>query len=285
MTRASLPSSDVLSVEFDGHVAVVWLDRPDARNAFAPDFWRDFPEMMDALSDDPGTRAVVIAARGPSFTVGIDLKAFGPALVSGGIDPASIDPSASEVTRRMALYRSIKDLQRTFSSIADCAKPVIAAVHGHCIGAGVDLITACDIRYASEDATFSVRETRLAMVADVGTLQRLPRIVDPGRVAEIVYTGRDFDAAEALAMGLVTRTAPSPDAVLALAREMAQHIAANSPLAVQGAKAVLKAGEDLSIQQHLDYVALWNSSFLTSRDLTEAAMAFIEKRDPDFAGQ
>jgi enoyl-CoA hydratase len=285
MTRTPLPASDVLSVEFDGHVAIVWLDRPDARNAFAPDFWADFPEVMDSISGDPDTRAVVIAARGPSFTVGIDLKAFGPAFVSGGVDPASLDPSASAVSARMALYRSIKAMQRTFSSIADCAKPVIAAVHGHCIGAGVDLITACDIRYASDDATFSVRETRLAMVADVGTLQRLPRIVDAGRVAEIVYTGRDFDAAEALEMGLVTRTATSADEVLSMAMDTARAVAANSPLAVQGAKAVLKAGEGLSVEQHLDYVALWNSSFFASRDLTEAAMAFLEKRDPDFTGQ
>jgi enoyl-CoA hydratase len=185
----------------------------------------------------------------------------------------------------MALYRSIKKMQRTFSAVAECPKPVIAAVHSHCIGAGVDLITACDIRYASEDAVFSVRETKLAMVADVGTLQRLPGIVDPGALAEMVYTGRDYPAAEAHAMGLVGRVFPDADAVHKAALEVAHEIAANSPLAVQGAKAVLRAGEGRTVEENLEYVALWNSSFLASNDFIEATMAFLQKRPPEFTGE
>lgn len=285
MQRSSIPSSNVISTQFDGHVAVVWLDRPEARNAMAPEFWEDFPRIIDALGDDPATRAIVIAAKGPSFTAGIDLKAFGPAFMSGGADPTTEDVPASEVGKRMALYRSIKKMQQTFSSIAECPKPVIAAVHSHCIGAGVDLITACDIRYASEDAVFSVRETKLAMVADVGTLQRLPQIVDPGALAEMVYTGRDYSAEEARAMGLVGRVFPDADAVHEAALEVAHEIAANSPLAVQGAKAVLRAGESRTVEENLDYVALWNSSFLASNDFIEATMAFLQKRPPEFTGE
>jgi enoyl-CoA hydratase len=285
MTRTGIPSSTVISVEFDGHVATVWLDRPEARNAFAPEFWQDFPRIIDALGADPETRAIVIAAKGPSFTAGIDLKAFGPAFMGGGADPDVGDQPTSDVGKRLALYASIKQMQRTFSSVAECPKPVIAAVHSHCIGAGVDLITACDIRYASEDAVFSVRETKIAMVADVGTLQRLPDIVDPGTLAEMVYTGRDYTAAEAHRIGLVGRVLPDADAVRATAIDVAHEIAANSPLAVQGAKAVLRAGEGRTVSEHLDYVALWNSAFLASNDFIEATMAFLQKRDPEFKGE
>lgn len=285
MTRAEVPTSDVLSVDLDGHVATVWLDRPDKRNAFAQNFWADLPDIMEALDKDDETRVVVIAAKGESFTVGIDLKAFGPALMNGGVDPQKDPQPTSEVGKRQALYQSIKDMQRTFSSIARCSKPVIAAIHGHCIGAGVDLITACDIRYASESSTFSVRETKIAMVADVGTLQRLPRIVDPGRVAEIIYTGKDFGANEAHEMGLVSRVFPDGTATRRAAHELAGEIAANSPLAVQGAKAVLSAGEGRSVDENLDYIALWNAAFIQSNDFVEAMMAFLQKRSPDFRGE
>ena len=184
------------------------------------------------------------------------------------------------------LFRSgIKKLQRTFSAIADCPKPVIAAIHGHCIGAGIDLITACDIRYASADATFSVRETKIAMVADVGTIQRLPAIVDPGAVAEIVFTGRDFDAQEAKDMRLVSRVFSDAESTYTAALALAGEIAANSPLAVQGAKAVLSAGEGRSAEENLDYVALWNAAFIQSNDFVEATMAFLQKRPPEFTGE
>lgn len=285
MTRADIPDSAVLSVEFDGHVATVWLDRAEQRNAFAQNFWVDLPEVMDALGRDNETRVVIVAARGDAFSVGIDLKAFGPIFMSGGVDPNLSPAPTSEVGKRRAMYEALKKMQRTFSSIADCPKPVIAAIHGYCIGAGIDLITACDIRYTSADATFSVRETKIAMVADVGTVQRLPQIIDPGRVAEIVYTGRDFGAEEAKDMGLVSRVFANAGATYRAAADIAGEIAANSPLAVQGAKAVLSAGQGRSVEENLDYVALWNTAFLHSNDFVEATMAFLEKRPPEFTGE
>lgn len=284
MSEPAPPSSEVVTVERREHIAVVWLDRPDKHNALGPAFWTDFPNIMDALSADRAVRAIVLAGRGPGFTVGLDLVAFGPAIMTGDIGALTDEQSESDVGRRWGTYHQIKRMQRTCTSIADNAKPVIAAIHGYCIGAGIDLTTACDIRLAAADAVFSVRETRIAMVADVGTLQRLPRIIDPGRVAELVYTGRDWDAAEAREMGYVTRVYPDGEAVVAAAIELATQIAANSPLAVQGSKAVLHAAERRAIDENLDYVALWNAAFLYSNDLGEAIRAFLEKRPPDFTG-
>jgi enoyl-CoA hydratase len=272
--------SDVLTIERDGSVATLWLDRPDKRNALGLEFWSDLPSVMEELGNDPAIRAVVIAGRGEAFTVGLDLFAFGPALASGEYGGGG----ATEAARRRGLLVRIKEMQQAISAVADCPKPVIAAVHGYCIGAGVDLITACDIRLAAADAVFSVRETKLAMVADVGTLQRLPRIVAPGTAAELIYTGRDFNAEEAEQMHLVSSVHADAAVVLAAAQATAREIAANSPLAVQGAKAVLRASEGRTVAESLDYVALWNATFLQSGDLMEAITAFLEKRDPHFRG-
>jgi enoyl-CoA hydratase len=284
MEPLALPESTVLTTERRDHVSILWLDRPEKRNALGPEFWSDLPGVMDALGEDPATRAIVVAGRGPAFTVGLDLVAFGPAIMGGDVAALTGGPSPSETAKRLNTYRQIKAMQRTFTSIAENRKPVIAAVHGYCIGAGVDLTTACDIRLAAEDAIFSVRETRIAMVADVGTLQRLPEIIDPGRVAELVYTGRDWDAAEAREIGFVSGVHMDAGAVVDAAVDLAEQIAANSPLAVQGAKAVLNAARRRRVEENLDYVALWNSAFLYSDDLGEAIRAFIEKRPPDFTG-
>ncbi len=274
---------DVVTIDKDGHIATVWFDRPDARNAFGPEFWFGLPDVIATLNEEDDVRVIVIAARGTAFTAGLDLKAFGPALVTGGLDPAA-EPPASPVAGRMGSYQLIKKMQRTFTALAESPKPIIAAVNGYCIGAGVELITACDIRYASEDAVFSVRETRLAMVADTGTMQRLPLIVEPGRAREIIFTGRDFDAAEALEIGLVSRVLPNHDAVVKHAMETARQIAANSPLAVQGAKHVLGKADGLTVEEQLDYIAVWNAAFINSSDLTEAISAYVEKRPPEFRG-
>ena len=273
-----------ISVERRDRVAIVWIDIPKRLNALAPPFWLEFPARIEELGSDDDVRAIVIAGRGRAFTVGLDLEAFGTSLASGNLDTEA-DPPGSAVAQRQGLRQLIKTLQHTISSVAECPKPVIAAVHGWCIGAGVDLITACDIRYAAANAKFSIRETKLAMVADVGTLQRLPRIIDPGSVAELAYTGRDFDAGEAASIGLVSKVLPDAEATLEAALETAALIAANSPLAVEGTKAILRAGDGRTVDEALDYVALWNAAFLQSDDLAEALAAFVEKRDPKFEGK
>jgi enoyl-CoA hydratase len=275
-------SSDVLAIEIDGHVATLWLDRAEKRNALGPSFWSDLPRAMAAIGADPELRAVVVAARGPHFSVGLDLVAM--AGLTGTAGPGNGKPPSMAARARSARIE-IQRLQASVTSVADCSVPVIAAIHGYCIGGGVDLAAACDIRLASADAIFSVREAKVAIVADLGSLQRLPRIIGQGHLAELAYTGKDITAARAEAIGLVNQVSADADAVVDDARALAAEIAANSPLAVQGTKAVLAAGEGQTVVEGLEYVATWNAGFLSSEDLTEAMTAFMEKRPAVFTGR
>jgi len=278
--------SPVLSIEKEEGVATLWLDRPEARNAMGVDLWRDLPRAMEAVGNDDDVRAVIIAAKGPHFSVGLDLKAMGTMLAGGGGEGHGGSGSpASMAARARAARANIFRLQDAVSAVARCPKPVIAAVHGYCIGGGVDLIAACDIRLASADAVFSVREAKIAIVADLGSLQRLPAIINAGHLAELAFTGKDISAERAKEIGLVNDVAADPDGVLKAARALATEIAANSPIAVQGTKAVLAANEGRTVAEGLDYVAVWNAGMLASDDLTEAVTAFMEKRPPEFTGR
>ncbi len=292
-----MPNSEVLSIERDDHVATLWLDRAEARNAMGPTFWTDLPLAIDELSTDRTVRAIVIAARGPHFSVGLDLKAMAGMLTGGdehsearpgeappGGNGSAHAPQPSMASRAVMARQGILRMQASVTSVAQCPKPVVAAIHGYCIGGGVDVVSACDIRVASADAIFSVRETKVAIVADLGSLQRLPRIIGKGHVAELALTGKDISAARAKEIGLVNDVLPDAGAALAAARQIATEIAANSPLAVLGTKAVLAACEDKSVTEGLDYVATWNAGFLSSNDLVEAMTAFMEKRPPQFTG-
>ena len=188
-------SSDVLTIEVDGHVATLWLDRPEKRNAMGLAFWADLPVAMAALGADPDVRAVVLAAKGPHFSVGLDLTAL--ADIAGGGGAGGDGPKPSVAARAARQRSEIIRLQASITAVADCPMPVIAAVQGWCIGGGVDLIAACDIRLASAEAQFSVREAKIAIVADVGSLQRLPAIIGKGHLAELAYTGKDISAERA----------------------------------------------------------------------------------------
>ncbi len=278
-------ASPVLSIEQEAAVATVWLDRAEARNAMGQDLWRDLPRAMTVVGTDSTVRAVVIAAKGPHFSVGLDLKEMGSALAGGGNSGGRGATAASMAARARAGHSQVLRLQDAISAVARCPKPVVAAVHGYCIGGGVDLIAACDIRLASADAVFSVREAKMAIVADLGSLQRLPAIIGPGHLAELAYTAKDITADRAKEIGLVNDVATDTEGVLKAARAMAAEIAANSPLAVQGTKAVLAANEGRTVAEGLDYVAVWNAGMLASDDLTEALTAFLEKRAPKFTGR
>ena len=267
-------------------VATLWLDRAEARNAMGLDLWRDLPLAMAVLSADTAVRAVVVAAEGPHFSVGLDLKAMGAMLTGGGGgDGAGGAGGSSPAARARSGRAEVLRLQDAITAVARCPKPVIAAVHGYCIGGGVDLIAACDIRLASVDAVFSVREAKMAIVADLGSLQRLPAIINAGHLAELAYTGKDISAERAKEIGLVNDLAPDVAGVHQAAQTLALEIAANSPLAVQGTKAVLTANEGRTVAEGLDYVATWNAGMLASDDLTEAVTAFMEKRPPQFTGR
>jgi enoyl-CoA hydratase len=280
MTAVDDFTSPVLSIDVDGQIATLWLDRPEARNAMGADMWADLPRACHALGEEPDVRVVVIAARGPHFSVGLDLKSMGGLLTGdGGGQPRS--PAAKARRARV----DVKHIQDSVTAVEQLALPVIAAVHGYCIGGGVDLIAACDIRLASADAVFSVREAKVAIVADLGSLQRLPRIISAGHLAELAFTGKDIPAARAREIGLVNDVYDDQAALMTAAYGLAGEIAANSPFAVQGTKAVLAANEGRTVAQGLEFVAVWNAGALESEDLTEAMTAFMEKRSPVFKGR
>ena len=274
-------SSSVLTIEISGHVATLWLDRPEKRNAMSHEMWSSFPAAIAAIEEDENVRAVIIAGRGKSFCVGIDLADLAPRDSNGEAGAAQISGATVNV-KQMKVTRAF---QGAITAIAECQLPVIAAVHSHCIGAGMDLVTACDIRLASNDAIFGVRETKIGIVADVGTLQRLPGIVTAGQVAELAYTGKDIDAARAEKIGLVNDLYEDADAVYAAAQTMAEEIAANAPLAVRGTKFILQQGENLTTEQSLLLNGLWTmTTTLNSNDLNEAMQAFMQKRPATFTG-
>lgn len=263
-----------LEIEKSGHVATLWLNRPEKLNALSEDMWADIPAAVRELDKDDNVRALIVAGRGNAFTVGIDVNML------ARIQPTGDSPAAGN----LELYRTIKRLQETVNCFADTAKPVIAAVHGYCLGAGANVISACDIRVASNDAVFSIRETKMGLVADIGALQRLPAIVGNGVTAEMAMTGGDYPAEWALQRGLVSEVYDDVDSLLTGARDLAGEIASNSPLVTQGIKRILQANDGRTIDQALDYMAQWNSSFLVSNDLMEALNAFMEKRHPDYTG-
>lgn len=266
------------SIETDGLVATLFLDNPDRRNAMGPEFFSELGPTIEKLDSDPAVRAVVLAAKGPHFSTGLDLMRMagelGPALADGGL-----------AKERNDLFKTIARLRQGFDAIANSNKPFIAAIHGLCIGGGLDLIAACDIRLASENAKIGLRETKIAIVADMGSLERLVGIIGKGHLREMALTGRDLDAARALRIGLVNDVYPDEAAVLSAARALAHEIAANAPLVVQGTKEVLRVGERHGEEAGLRYAALWNAAHLASFDLREAMSAFVEKRKPEFTGR
>jgi enoyl-CoA hydratase len=265
-------SEDPFIVEREGHVAWLVMNRPSKRNAMGLAFYKHLRDHMHRFDQDPDIRVVVIKGAGPSFTSGTDLTEAGGMIGDGAADG------------RERLRCRIAELQADITAIEKCRKPVIAAIHGHCIGGGVDLIAACDVRLAARDSLFSIRETRLGIIADVGTLQRLPYIIGHGWFRELALTGRDFGADEALQMGLVTRVCEDREALYTAARELADHIAACPPLTVQGVKEVILYSRDNGVFPGLAYVAQKNAAALPSGDLMEAIAALVEKRAPVFTG-
>lgn len=268
-----MTENKAIRVEMKGHVAWLSLCRPERRNAMGMAFFKELTEHFRCFDEDPDVRVVVVCAEGKSFTVGLDLMEAGALLAGKGAD------------EREALRKKILELQESNNAIERCRKPVIAAVHGHCIGGGVDLLSACDIRLASADAVFGIRETRIAIIADLGTLQRLPHIIGQGWFRELALTGRDFTAGEALQMGFVTRVCEDQKELIQVAGDLAKEVAGMAPLTVQGVKEVINYSRDNGVYPGLEYVAQKNAASLASEDLMEAFTAFMEKRDPVFRGK
>lgn len=270
----SAPQMTTISIRMEGAVAAVCLNRPDRSNALNETMWQELREAMCWADETPDVRVVILSGAGRNFCAGIDLAMLaGVAQVVAHPDPART---------REQLRRLILDLQDCLTSIEQCRKPVLAAIQGACIGGALDMVTACDMRYAAADAVFSVREVDVGMTADVGTLQRLPRIVPDGVARELAYTGRNVEANEAAAIGLVNRVFSSPEELADCVMKLAQQIAAKSPLAIRGTKEMLNYGRDHSVADGLNYVATWNAGMLMSADLSEAMAAAREKRLPVF---
>lgn len=277
-----MSSYESLAVEVKDNVAQVTLLGPGKGNAMGPAFWAEMPVLFAELDADPEVRAIVLNGSGNNFCYGLDLLAMGGMLPS--VDGGKESEGGASARPRAKFHTEVKRLQDSITAVADCRTPTIAAIHGWCIGGGVDLISAVDIRYASADAKFSVREVKLAIVADVGSLARLPYILSDGHLRELALTGKDIDAARAEKIGLVNEVLPDADAALAAAHATAAEIAANSPLTVRGIKYVLDEQRIDEVAASLRYVAAWNAAFLPSKDLKEAVSAMFEKRSPNFTG-
>ncbi|BFZ06825.1 hypothetical protein BsWGS_09862 [Bradybaena similaris] len=254
----------------------VELNRPDKRNAMNASFWAEMVDCFNKLAIDPDCRVVVLSGAGKSFTSGLDL------MDSGVFQKALeiVDPGR----RAFYLHRKVRDYQETFSVIEKCPKPVIAAIHDACIGGGIDMISACDIRYCTQDAWFQIKEVDIGLAADVGTLQRFQKIIgNDSAFRELAYTGRKFFSDEARSLGFVSRVLLDKNELLTSSLELAKVIASKSPVAVQGSKRNIIYSRDHSVAESLEYMATWNSAMLQSEDLMKAIEAALQKGQPVFS--
>jgi enoyl-CoA hydratase len=260
-------------VDITGAVAHVRLSRPDELNTMTPDFWRELPKIVTGISDDASARVVVISSTGRHFSAGMDLSVFTPDHFVADAEPG----------RRHARLRSnAKVLQWSFTALEKARIPVIAAVQGGVIGGAVDLVTACDLRYASADAFFCVQEINIGMTADVGTLQRLGKVIPEGVARELAYTGRRMPAQRAYEVGLVQEVYADHDSLVESALETAREIAAKSPLAIWGTKVAMNYARDHGVDDALDQIATWQSGMFQPADMMEAFAAKAEKRPAVF---
>ncbi len=265
-------------VEKKPPIAWVYLNRAEKRNAMNPPAWRETIPIFEDISRDDEIRVVILSGKGACFSAGIDLFNMAAEL------PELMVPEQRGGTK-WRLLKKIHPMQDTMTVIERCAKPVIAAVHGFCIGAGLDMISTCDIRLCSKDAEFALKEAAMGIVADVGGLQRLPGIVGQGVAREMAFTAKKVDAARAKEIGLVNEVYENHEALLEAAEEMANQIADNSPLAVQATKDVLNAAQIGAIDDSLKYNASVSANIIPSNDFMEAVTAFAEKRKPRFTGE
>ena len=265
--------STCFDVTIEGKVGHIQLSRPEALNTMIPAFWSDLPALVGELSDRGDVRAIVISSTGKHFSAGMDLSVF----TSSGL---SMD---GEPGRRNATFMLlVKRLQQSFTALEQARVPVLAAIQGGCIGGAVDMVCAADMRYATADAYFVVQETNIGMTADVGTLQRLPKLIPDGIARELVYTGRRMPAARAAQVGLVNEVFDDHESMVAGVLAIAAEIAAHSPLTLWGAKEALVYARDHGVHDSLHQIATWQSGAFQPADMMEAFGAKAEKRQATF---
>ncbi|XP_055331866.1 delta(3,5)-Delta(2,4)-dienoyl-CoA isomerase, mitochondrial-like isoform X2 [Paramacrobiotus metropolitanus] len=249
----------------------VQLNRPDRLNSLNPQAWKDIGECFDKIASDPEARVVVLSGNGKHFCAGLDLMDMGPLMELVGGD--------TEFARKaLKMRETILKYQATLSAIEKCPKPVIAAVHGGCIGAGINMVAACDIRYCTEDAVFAIKEVDIGIAADVGVLQRMPKYTgNDSLLRELAFTARNFSAAEARKIGFLSKTFDSKEGMLNSAMDLAAVIARKSPIAIQGTKVHLNYSRDHTVQEGLESMANWNMAMLLSEDLMKSATASMDR--------
>ena len=268
-----MPNS--LKIKIDSSIAEIELNRPDKANAIDEELWFALGDCFRELDENEKVRVCILSGSGSHFTSGIDLK-FLQSVAQ------EVDNFECEGRKREHLRRKILKLQAAFTQIEQCRKPVLAAIHGGCIGGGVDLISACDMRYSTSDAVFQIKEIDLGLTADVGTLQRLPKLIPQGIVRELAFTGRKFSGEEAHEFGLVNRCFENQETMISEVRKIAEQIAIKPPLALRGVKEMLLHARDNSVTDGLNYVATWNSAMLLSADLEESVMAMLQNRTAEY---
>jgi enoyl-CoA hydratase len=273
-------SYSCFDVSIENHIAHVVMTRPEKRNSITADFWRELPEIIRDIDQGAKARVIVISSTGPHFCAGLDLASF-----AGGDHPQLSDEEKRR--RRLqagaAFYSQVLHTQQSFNCLEEARIPVLVCIQGGAIGGGVDMAVACDIRYATEDAFLCIQETNIGMTADVGTFPRLVKLIPEGYVREMAYTGRRVPAAEAKAMGLINEVYPDQASMLEAVMNVAGEIASKAPLAIYGCKRMINYARDHSTADGLDYIAIWNTTFLQTDEIQEALTANSEGRPGDFA--
>ena len=272
--------SNYFDIEFLGHVAHIKLNRPEKRNAMNWDFWRDLPRIVGDIDTCARARCIVLSSTGPVFSAGLDLSLFGQDVFASS-KTAKMNEKELQTPQNFMSFLSF--LQDSISSLQKARIPVICAIQGGCIGGGVDLICSADIRLATNEAFFSIRETKIGMVADVGTFPRIVKLLPEGIVKELAFTGRNFSAQEAKEYGFVNRLYESHDALIEGALEIANEIASNSPAAVYGCKRVIDFSRDHTIDEGLEWINMWNASMLSQSELMEGFQSYKSQKEGNFA--
>lgn len=267
-----LPEYETLELSLDGQVATVCLNRPDKANSMSAVMWEELLSCFAWIDEEPVIRAVILAGNGKHFCAGLDLGMF-----------SSLSNESSDPARRAESFRrNLMRLQDSLTAIEKCRVPVLAAIHYSCIGGGVDMTCCADMRYATEDAFFCIREIDIGMTADVGTLQRLPKLIPDGVARELSYTGRNMSAQEAREVGFVNRVFDDKETMMKEVMALAQDIASKAPLAVRGSKEMLLYARDHTVADGLNYIATWNAGMLSAQDLQAGLQAQMEKKQAKY---
>lgn len=266
-------SFQFLDLSLKDHILTVSFNRPNKANSLHLPAWEELRLAFTQVNSDPEIRVVILKGNGKHFCAGMDLEVL--------LSLSQTDENC-EAKRRLELKAFITHLQSCVSAIAECNIPVIVSIHGACIGGGINIASACDMSYGLKSARFSIKEVSLGMVADLGVLQRLPRSVHPGLMADIAYTGREFDGTEAAQIGVIIEAFDTKDQLNIAIADKASQIAGQSPLVIQGIKEMLKYQADHTLKDSLNAMAVWNSAFLLSNDIQEAFKAQMEKRKPNY---